>query len=385
MIRSSKHTLKFTNSAKLEIYHEFLAEYRRVGDLILADVWNNGYQTFSIQNKIYELPKYLDYNDFNIETKLSARALSSLVTQVSGVIRSTCKRLALNKKVSLPTFNVNPELSSKCSDIQSGTSFDYFIRLKSTGYPHIKLPIRGTKISDKWKLGTLLNSVSLADKYISLRFELPNNLRSEGEIIGADTGIKTIVTFSDNRTHNIVDNHLHTFDSIVKELSRKRKNSKSFKRKQIHRKNHINWYINNINFSNIKEIRLEKLFNIGFKQRKSRYLSHFCNTLIRDKIKRKAEEQEVLVIEQDCAYRSQRCSNCGNVRRANRKGKTYTCKNCTMVMDADLNASRNHIVDLPEITYAFRIQRNNLGKGFFWNPTGITTFVGEEFKVPLSY
>ncbi len=384
MIRNSKHSIKFANKRKLKIYQEFLSEYSRVGQIILNDIWENGYQDFSIQKEQYILPKFLDYSHFKLDTKLSARALSSLVTQVSGTIRAVCKKLYLGQKVSKPVVSFNPELSSKCIDIQQDTkTFSYFIKLKSTGFPIIKIPLKGTKISDKWSSGTLMTSVSLSKTYISLRFDVPNSLKSEGEIVGADTGIKTIVTFSNESTNNLVDNHLHSLDSITKQLSRKRKGSKAFRRKQEHRKNHINWFINKINFSNIKEIKLEKLFNIGFKKSKSRYLSHFCNTLIRDNIKRKAEEQEVLVTEQSSAYRSQRCSNCGLVRKANRTGKIYNCNSCKVMIDADLNAAKNHEIELPEIEMSFRIQRKNLGKGFYWNPTGYFV-VGEDSRVPLS-
>ena len=62
-------------------------------------------------------------------------------------------------------------------------------------------------------------------------------------------------------------------------------------------------------------------------------------------------------VEQDSTYRSQRCSCCGNVRKANRKGKIYECKHCGNVIDADYNASINHSIDLPEIPYNLR-ERN---------------------------
>ena len=42
------------------------------------------------------------------------------------------------------------------------------------------------------------------------------------------------------------------------------------------------------------------------------------------------------------AYSSQMCSRCGYVDRLNRKGNTFKCRNCGMILDADHNASRNN-------------------------------------------
>jgi hypothetical protein len=42
-------------------------------------------------------------------------------------------------------------------------------------------------------------------------------------------------------------------------MTRKQKGSKSFKRTSNHRKNFINWSINQLNLDNIKEIGLERI------------------------------------------------------------------------------------------------------------------------------
>ena len=73
----------------------------------------------------------------------------------------------------------------------------------------------------------------------------------------------------------------------------------------------------------------------------------WTNADIQRKVLMLAEDQNVSVKLQSSAYRSQRCSCCGMVRKANRKGKVYSCKGCGFVCDADLNAARNHEQDLP--------------------------------------
>lgn len=69
------------------------------------------------------------------------------------------------------------------------------------------------------------------------------------------------------------------------------------------------------------------------------------------------------------------------VRKANRKKKEYSCKNCGLMLDADLNAALNHEIDLPSIPYALRQQELNR-TGFFWKEEGFYDLVGQELTVP---
>ena len=65
-----------------------------------------------------------------------------------------------------------------------------------------------------------------------------------------------------------------------------------------------------------------------------------------------------------------RCSQCGWVRKANRKGKVFTCNLCGFTEDADLNAAFNLELDLYEIPYWVRQQRINRS-GFYWLEDGL--------------
>lgn len=112
-------------------------------------------------------------------------------------------------------------------------------------------------------------------------------------------------------------------------------------------------------------------------------MKHWTNTLIRDKIYACCEENGVHFLLQSSTYRSQRCSSCGLVRKANRKGKEYICSNCGLIIDSDYNASLNHEQELPDIPFDLRKQRKNLGKGFFWKPEGFFDIYGKELTVPF--
>lgn len=388
MIRSTRHHLKDLNDGKFQKYLEFLAEYDRVCRIAIDTIWNQLPEDLDI-------PKYFDYKAFGFETNLSARALSSIVTQASGIVRSAItkqkKRLWVikNKNANVKTLKfskpelpfIAPSISSKCCDIEIGDkSFFGFLRLKSIGkyYGNIKIPI----IRHPRSKGALKNGVILFKHKVQLTWEVPTSPISKGsKVLGIDQGYKNVASLSDGQVTPKHCNHGHSLESIIGKLSRRQKGSKGFRRAIAHRKNFINFSINSLNFEGVSEIRLEKITNIRYRKRSSRKLSHWSNPEIRDKILRRCEELEVPVIEQSCAYRSQRCYNCGYVRKSNRKKDRYDCA-CGYKEDADINAARNHSVDLPAIPYDLRCQKQNL-KGFYWNPEGFV-IDGKELRVPCA-
>jgi transposase len=58
-------------------------------------------------------------------------------------------------------------------------------------------------------------------------------------------------------------------------------------------------------------------------------------------IQYKAELLGKTVILVNSHYTSQACNRCGDIRRANRKGRLFKCSVCGFTLHADLNASRN--------------------------------------------
>jgi predicted RNA-binding Zn-ribbon protein involved in translation (DUF1610 family) len=423
MVRSSKHSLRFTNAEKLNKYSEFISEYRRVAYLYLDYLWENGWNWKSkdkqfildIINDKLDHPRMIDKEinkKINLQTTLSARALKCCITQVCGIIGASLEkrrrilyRISKLKSENKPTsflekklqpivkpyiFNINPELNSICCDFQSEDLkfFNGFFQLKSIGksFGKIRIPIKFHRGSNKWNSKCrMMTSFSLSNKNLTIRWEnIAPEKKTEGIIVGADQGMKDVLTLSNESVTKKVNNHGHSLESVIKVLERKKKGSKAFRKTQEHRKNIINWSINSLSFGNIKEIRLEKIVNIGYGKRQSRKMFHWTNTLIRDKVISTCEELGVLVIQQDAIYRSQRCSSCGQVRKANRKGKTYLCKNCGLKIDSDLNAAKNHEQDLPKIPFELRRLRKNLGEGFLWKPNGFFEMAGEEFTVSLS-
>jgi len=399
MISSSRHSLSGMNKSKRAKYLSFLYDYSEFVKSVVKHIWRYGHGEFSIKNQQLNLPKYIDYKNFKfIKSDLSARAKSSAVTQAAQIIKSAVEKqrrvlwVKQNKcdKVKDKSFSepkitfIKPMLSSKCCDWkQSEGKFFGFLKLKCLGvkYGNFNIPVLSSRIPK----GIIKNGFLLSEGSVQICWEVFSLPRDIGEkILAIDQGMIDVVTCSDGQKLNRSDSHRHSLVSIIEKLSRKKKGSKSFRRAQKHKKNFVNWSINQINFKDVKEVRLEKVVNIRFRKKSSRKMSHWSNPEIRDKIKRRCEELEVPVVEQSCAYRSQRCNSCGHTRKANRKGKEYSCKNCGYCADADYNAALNHLVDLPDVPRVFLCQRYNLKEGFFWKPEGFYAFDGSEIRVPNS-
>jgi transposase len=407
MIRSSKHTTKFSNKGKLNNLNSFINEYRRVASIIVDEIWNNGYKfydkEFNINKNLLELPKYIEYKNFDLDTFLSARSLSSLCTQINGVLKSSVEKqrkriyilekmksnntskkerklLAKKLKQNIPqkpnVENLNPELPSTCCKfLESDKHFNGFIKLSAIvkDKTNILIPIKYSKHSNKFKNQDFqrMNSFLISETFIDIRWKNENIVqKQEGIIVGGDQGFKDILTLSNKSRTPKTDVHGHSLESIIDKLSRKKKGSKAFKRAQEHRKNFINWSINQLDFDNVKQINLEKIWNINYKSNTSRKLRHWTNTTIVDKIESRCIGEGVLLKYQSSSYRSQRCSSCGVVLKSNRKGKEYTCKHCGLVIDSDYNAALNHEIELPEIPYDIR-KLNLNRKGFYWLESGL--------------
>lgn len=143
------------------------------------------------------------------------------------------------------------KLCSTCIDmieIPNG-HFDAFIRLSSSGFRHLKLPMnfhpgfRKRKL-EEWKG---LGGVELSEsQIIFIQQKATPPLRREGKPLGADTGIKSVITLSDGQSFR-PDRDGHTLESITEKLSRKEKGSKAFRRAQDHRLNYSNWSVKQLN------------------------------------------------------------------------------------------------------------------------------------------
>ncbi len=328
-IKTSRHTTKFSNNKKLENLNIILMEYRRCLQKVIDYLWENGYSWTDSENKVHILNiknSCLDAPSFitsdiiekaNLNTDFTGRLMKCCITHAASMIKSSIekqkKRIYILKshksngkskkqlkllirkiKQNVPqkpnASCANMELNSICADFQltPDQEFDGFLRLTSLTKSKIdiKIPIKFDRHSNElMKHGKMLNSFLIKSDSADFRWEynLPD-LKESGEIIGCDQGLKTVLTCSNKMVTPLEDKHGYSLDSILNKICRKKRGSKSFKRSKLHQTNFVNWSINQLNLSNIKQINLENIWNIGYKSTKSRKLSHWQNTIIRDKI-----------------------------------------------------------------------------------------------------
>lgn len=427
MIRSSKQFLApYANTNKINNLEIVLTEYRRLVNHYIDHFWNNkvsfttksGKQIeFDIQNNNFNIPSEIHYKYIPDDsgTWLSARLKGNATADASKLIRSVTAKKAKHlymynklKSEGTPKNKLNhlikklkyiPKqpsadklkmvIDSKFFDIQETENGKYygFIRIASIGNNmFIKIPVVSNRTFKKYKHHKL-TGIGISDNKIELLWKIPKPaIRTSGNEIGVDQGMKDVVTCSNGFTPNKTCIHGHSLESIMRNMSNKKKGSKAFRKAQDHRTNFINWSINQLNLNNIKEVKFEEVVNIGFKRGKSRLMSHWTNTIIRDKLKSYCEEEGVRFTLIPSVYRSQRCNSCGIVRKSNRKGKEYKCKHCGYTADADLNASLNLLVDLPEIPYNLCKLQMNRGNGFYWKVDGFYEFeTGRSYEsLPLT-
>jgi IS605 OrfB family transposase len=402
MIRSTQLTLKFSNQAKLDKINYFIDEYKNLTQFFIDYIWDN----IPIGQNIPTLIPKIITNQAN--TWLSARAIQASAKQASSIVRGCRKKhekrlfvfnkftqegkhrkarklanIIKNKPISKPNLaSIETELDERFVkfDFNKKTVFDGWITLKSLGSKlKIILPIKLHKQFNKLnKDGVQLKGIRLSKKSINVSFEIPDQTKTNGKIVGIDIGIKTAFTSSDNH-HSEQPLNGHTIESVCKIISRRKKGSKRFKKACTHRKNLIGFYKNQLDWKNIKVIKIENIKNLRYKRRTSRYLSSFVYHEFFERLKQTAERLGVQVQTVCPTYTSQRCSCCGWTRKSNRNGKRFKCSKCGYTIDADLNGAINISLDLKSITTKERQKRLNL-TGFYWLDETVS---GQEFIVPV--
>jgi len=386
--------MKFSNTNKKDAIKNIIFEYKRVMEEFITLMW-----------LIDDLKPLADKElTSQVSTWLSARMVQCASKQASGIVRGTRrkqeKRLFVigelikeNKlkrarklqkiydevSISKPNLNnVEPELDSRFVkiDLDNSTSFDGWIDLWCIGNKlKLQIPFKKTKHFNKLlALGELKKGIRLSSKNITFMFDIPEVTKKDSGItLGIDIGLKNVISCSNSHISK-PNPHGHDLDSICSILARKKGESKGFKRAQAHRTNYINWAINQLNLSGTKQINIEAIKNLRYKNKSSRKLARWTYTDIFGKIESYCEEHGVHVLKVNPTYTSQRCSNCGWTRKSNRKGKLFKCGQCSLELDADLNASINISLKLKPIWNKQRLKQANR-VGFYWLVDGQDSIV----------
>jgi len=390
MIKSSKISFKWTNRSKRDRLDLFLCDYR----LVLRD----------FVDVLWELDSFPALLPTAITSSvdqrgLSARAVQAAAKQASGIVRGArakqrrrayvlsklhsegdltgaarLQRALDRNPVGKPDCTkVCPELDARFCDIdmQSGTSFQLWVTLGSLGklYGKIQLPFNRTAHFNKMaRLGTIKKGVRLSGAGVTFMFDIPEPAkRDTGVTLGVDIGQRAVLSTSSG-FQSQPNKHGHDLASITKVLSRRRKGSKGFERADAHRTNYINWTINQLDLSGVRQINRENLKDVRRGRASGRGLSHWTYPAIIGKLESRCLELGVLVQTVDPAYTSQRCHRCGFTRKGNRKGVRFKCGACGHAADADLNAALNISLNLPSKGQDRWRKLNRTG--FYWLSSG---------------
>jgi len=424
-VRSTAHSLKFANAGKRDAVADFLTEYRKAVGVYVDVLWNcprewNPGKILDVYHDYLDVPSMISTADIPIETRLSARALKCAATQACGIVKSALRRrqkdllvqakcreegkdipkrarYRLEHPPSMPrTEKANAEINSICCSIQDAkhTSFAMWVDLKSLfredkygrGF-HVQVPIKRTRMDDKWSSGEheVLPSILLSDDTIHIRYRRPVPQCKGTREVGLDQGVRKMLTASDSTD---IPDLGHGYQNILRKIARKKRGSKSYRRALQEREDYVFRTIKQVDWSVYSLINLERHFDTKRGKNNGRLLTAFSNPQIRNALyMRASEEMGVPIQEVDNVCNSLRCPMDGwvHVRNRPRKGVLFRCIKCGYVDNADevgaINANL-HADGLPPCSHELVFRRKlHKSSGFFWTKEGFFDEKGDVIPV----
>jgi len=379
MVRSSKVTLKFSNTQKLalleKLYTDYNSDLTEYIKLIL-----NGNLPFKKLLSCKELPtirlshshyksilykqaseiirsnlKYTKNRTFKKYQKLYAifikKGIHSQFTnkKFSELNINYMKRIKIQlKNITIPIDERQFNFSTDSKEFNEfvGLKLPYFYENKHRAI-QINLPIKYHKQYNKYKDWNRRKTVFLKKncngqfEFIFM-FEKEDTIKkSVGPIIGIDLGYKKLISSSNE------DYYGKEMESIYNKLSNKVRGSKNYSQYLKYKKDSINRNINLFlnEYDDVQKIVCEDLKLLRYKSKLSRkqlnIQQYFAYNQVLDLLEIRSQEKGFQLIKVNPAYTSQICSNCGEVDKSNRQGEKYQCKSCGFEADADYNAALN--------------------------------------------
>ena len=374
MIRSSQHTIKFSNDCKLELVDMLFQDYhlalQKCIDLIISKQlplkkWLSTKDIPTLENISGGQWKSIIYKDASEIVRSRLTKVRKQTFKKFQILYAKCKennrhQKFLNKRYrdlninlikrigKIKIKNVSISLNTNFWNSTWGNSFDEFIEIRlpyiRDGYKNqripIRIPIKQHKHSLKYKNWIRKNTIRLSKHGITFFYE--KEIAPKQPIkssIGIDIGYKKLLSTSSNNYYGI------ELQKIYAKLSKQKQGSKNFKQTLIERDNLINKFCNDL----FKTEGFDQIFveDLKYVKRKSKYNKKVMNKLQRwsyskaiNKLERLSEEKGFQLTKVDPSYTSQTCSNCGLIDKSNRKGETYRCK-CGIEINADYNAAIN--------------------------------------------
>jgi IS605 OrfB family transposase len=330
--RAAKVTLKFTTQAKRDKLAALLRRYRSAVNFFIGRLWADIETT---------------YHDLT-DSRLSARYRSAALRQADNIVVTTRKACAATGNTSTkPHFTGTAILDAKFITIEAGTGhFDLAIRISSlVNGERIVVLTKATRVLNKWLAvpgAKLIQGCGLADDHLVLWASVGDEApKEEGYSIGIDIGVNKLISTSE-------EEHFGTdFKDICDKLRRKKPGSAGHRRACAERKNFINRTVNQLAWGRIRVIGVERLRNLKKGKKPNRgktfrkAISPWTYCQVIERVKCKAQENRVRLVEIDPAYTSQTCPVCKKVSKENRVGEHFQCVSCAWSCDADTVGALN--------------------------------------------
>lgn len=343
-VRSTTLSLKFCNAGKRCTFERFVNDCKIVLQATIDELW-----------QAERLPSFFSAQNHGT-TSLTATALQAVGKQACQIVRGE-RNLAkrMGRPATKPVAkNVVIDLDERFVSLETNTAgeFDAWLTVKrftSLGGRKaicVEVPLRRTRhfnklLSEGW---TLKRGVKLDLRMNCIVFHFEKEIvpRIEGETVGIDVGIADVISDSrGHRTSDFVHPHGWTMSKVLQNLQRKKKGSKGFKRAQSLRDNFTGWAVNRLNLDNVKVLKLENIKHLKRGKTVDGFRRGWSYPKIFDRLKRRAEEQNVSVSLVNPRNTSRKCSVCGAIDAKSRRGKSFKCVACGHTGDADLNAALN--------------------------------------------
>lgn len=290
---------------------------------------------------------YLKYENLQLDknnlallqnTNLTERYKSNALKQAVSIQKS------LKNKNTIVKFNGYPILDAKFIAIEQGNNtFDLWIKLSTLAKgKRILLPTKKHKRFNYWQQkGRLIQGCELHKDKVIVWFEVRKEQPKIGSSIGIDLGMNKFITTSDG------DFIGSNFRKIVDKITRKKKNSKSYKCALKERDNFVNRCVNELDWGNIGVLFYENLKNL--KQGKSRKRGrkfrnkqqYWTYRKVINRIMEKSMENRVRSYFVDPRYTSQCCPSCKSIVASNRVNEEFRCLACGYEQDADIVGATN--------------------------------------------
>lgn len=308
--------------------------------------WENNKQSFSCYDQQKYFRNWLDKNNYNIHSQVQ----QNVAVRIDLAFKAFFRRLKNGEKPGYPRFKGFGRYQSFTYPQSGWKILDKHITLAKIG--KVKAVIHQT-ISGNIK--TCIVKKEGEEWYVVFTYETDSkNYESETQdSIGIDVGLKSFAIFSDQ---TLIDNpkFFKLEEKKIAKLQRrkekktnKKKISKAIQKRHKKIKNKRKDFCHKLSRDIVNKYKTICVEDLDINQMKedNKYLSKSIHDsswrLFMDLLSYKAEDAGRKLIKINPAYTSQDCSECGYRVKKKLSDRIHNCPNCGLVIDRDLNASKN--------------------------------------------